>query len=65
MLNVNGAIADFPADKNAWTKLLEQLKPGFQRTINWNKFKPEVKVQQQNWYLDLLISLSLNLWRSK
>ena len=29
-------------------KLLEQLKSGFKRTINWNKHEPKVTVEQQN-----------------
>ena len=29
-------------------KLLEQLKSGFKRTINRNKYQPKVKVEQQN-----------------
>ena len=38
--------------------MLEQLKSGFKRTINWNKYEPKVTVQQQNRYLDLLINPS-------
>ena len=30
-------VATLSAQNNA--KLLQQLKPGFKRTINWNKFK--------------------------
>ena len=37
-------------------KLLEQLKPVFKRTINWNKYQRTVTVQQKNRYLDLLIN---------
>ena len=37
-------------------KLLEQLKSGFKRTINWNKYEPKVTVEQRNQYLDLLIN---------
>ena len=40
------------------TKLLEQLKSSFERTINWNKYEPKVTVQQQNRYLDFLINPS-------
>ena len=29
-------------------KLLEQLKSGFKRTINWNKYEPKVTVEQRN-----------------
>ena len=36
-------------------KLLEQLKSGFKRTINWNKYQPKVSVQTPNPYLDFLI----------
>ena len=39
-------------------KLLEQLKSGFKRTINWNKYEPKVTVQEQNRYLDFLIDPS-------
>ena len=28
-------------------KLLEQLKSGFKRTINWNKYEPKVTVQEK------------------
>ena len=27
-------------------KLLEQLKSGFKRTINWNEYEPKVTVQE-------------------
>ena len=37
-------------------KLLEQLKSGFKRTINWNKYKPKVTSKQQKRYLDFLIN---------
>ena len=33
-------------------KLLEQLKSGFKRTINWNKYQSKISVQTQNRYLD-------------
>ena len=36
-------------------KLLEQLKPGFKWTINWNKYKSKVSAQAKNQYLDYLI----------
>ena len=39
-------------------KLLEQLKSGFKRTINWNKYEAKVTVGQQNRYLDFLINRS-------
>ena len=35
--------------------LLEQLKSGFKRTINWNKYQLKVSVQAPSPYLDLLI----------
>ena len=40
-------------------KLLEQLKPGFKRTINQNKYKPKVTELQQNQYLEFLIGSSI------
>ena len=40
------------------TKLLEQLKFGFKRTINWNKYESNTKKFAQNRYLnDLLIQI--------
>ena len=39
-------------------KLPEQLKLGFKRTINWNKYQPKVSVQAPNPYLDFLIDPS-------
>ena len=30
------------------TKLLEQLKTGFKRTIKWNKYRSQMIVQPQN-----------------
>ena len=39
-------------------KLLEQLKPGFERTNNWNEYEPKVTVEQQNQFLDFLINPS-------
>ena len=37
------------------TKLLNQLKSGFKRTINWNKYQSEMSTERQNQYLDYLI----------
>ena len=37
------------------TKLLEQLKSGFKRTIRWNKYRSEITVQPQNKNLNYLI----------
>ena len=39
-------------------KLLQQLKSGFKRTINWNKHRSKKSTEVQNWYLDKLISPS-------
>ena len=39
-------------------KLLEQLKSGFKRTTNWNKYQSKITPQTQNRYLDFLIDLS-------
>ena len=35
-------------------KLLEQLKSGFKRTINWNKYQSKVSPERINQYLDFL-----------
>ena len=39
-------------------KLLQQLKSGFKRTINWNKYQPKVSPERQNQYLNFLIDPS-------
>ena len=39
-------------------KLLPQLKSGFKRTINWNKYQSKVTIQVPNPYLDYLINPS-------
>ena len=39
-------------------KLLQQLKSGFKRTINWNKYESSVKTFVQNRYLNCLINPS-------
>ena len=39
-------------------KLFEQLKSGFKRTINWNKYEPKVSAQAPHSYLDFLINPS-------
>ena len=36
------------------TKLLEQFKSGFERTINWNKYQSKKSTEKQNQYLDYL-----------
>ena len=36
-------------------KLLEQLRSGFKRTINLNKYQPKVSPERQNQYLDFFI----------
>ena len=39
-------------------KLLQQLKTGFKRTINWNKYESTVKTFARNRYLNYLTDLS-------
>ena len=39
-------------------KLLQQLKSGFKRTINWNKYESNIKTFAQNRYLNYLINPS-------
>ena len=33
-------------------KVVEQLKSGSKRTINWNKYQPKVSTEGKNQYLD-------------
>ena len=40
------------------TKLLQQLRSGFKRTMNWNKYQSKSTTQNPNQYLDYLIDLS-------
>ena len=37
------------------TKLLEQLKSGFKRTVKWNKYRSQMTIQPQNNNLNYLI----------
>ena len=39
-------------------KLLQQLKSGFKRTINWNKYQSDPKTYAQNRYLNHLVKPS-------
>ena len=39
-------------------KLFQQLKSGFKRTINWNKYESSVKTFAQNRYLNCMIDQS-------
>ena len=39
-------------------KLLEHLKSGFKRTINWNKYQSKKSTERPNQYLDYLIDAS-------
>ena len=39
-------------------KLLEQIKSGFKRPINWKKYQPKVSPERLNQYLDFLIDPS-------
>ena len=38
------------------TKILQQLKSGFKRTINWNKYQSKSELMGQNQYLNHLIN---------
>ena len=40
------------------SRLLQQLKPGFKHTINWNKYQSKVTMQTRSQYLDYLIDPS-------
>ena len=48
-----GPVVTLSTQDNA--KLLEQLKSGFKRTINWNEYQPKVSTERPNQYLDFLI----------
>ena len=48
----------FSTNDNA--KLLEQLKSGFKRTINWTKYQSKISTEAQNQYLGFLINPSFN-----
>ena len=39
-------------------KLLQQIKLGFKRTINWDKYQTKVSIEAPNPYLDYLIDRS-------
>ena len=39
-------------------KLLQQLKSGFKRTINWNKYQSSIKTYTRDRYLNHLVDLS-------
>ena len=42
-------------------KLLQQLKPGFKETINWNKYESSVKTFAKYRYLNYLINPSFQV----
>ena len=39
-------------------KLLPQLKSGFKRTINWNKYQSKLRIERQNRFLDYVNDLN-------
>ena len=41
-------------------KLLQQLKSGFKRTINWNKYQSKIPVREQSRFFDYLIDSSFS-----
>ena len=45
----------FTLSKENDTKLFEQLKTGFKRTIKWNKYRPQMTIQPQNNNFNYLI----------
>ena len=47
-------VVTLSAQDNA--KLVQQLKSGFKRTINWNKYESSIKTSAQNRYLYYLIN---------
>ena len=55
-LNLYVPVVTLSTQDNA--KLLQQLKSGFKRTINWNKYESNVKTFARNRYLNHLINPS-------
>ena len=49
-------VVTLPTQDNA--KKFQQLKSGFKRTINWNKYQSYLTIQAQNLYLDYIIDPS-------
>ena len=41
-------------------KLLQQLKSGFKRTTNWNKYQSKVSIERQKYYLDYLVDQNIS-----
>ena len=39
-------------------ELRQQLKSGFKRTVNWNKYQSDPKIYAQNQYLNCLVDPS-------
>ena len=48
-------VPDVTLSKENDTKLLEQLKTGFKRTIKWNKYRSQMPVQSNNNKINYLI----------
>ena len=58
VLEITGTKLYVPAvtlSKEIDIKLLEQLKPGFKRSIKWNKYRSQMTIQPQNNKLNYLI----------
>ena len=52
-------VPDVPLSIQDHAKLLQRLKPGFKRTINWNKYNSKMEpLNASNPYLDFLIGPS-------
>ena len=50
MQNLNVVVVTLSTQDNV--KLLDQLKSGFKRTINWNKYQSKATIQTPYQYLD-------------
>ena len=55
-INLLCSIRNFTTRDNA--KMLKQLKPGFKRTINWNKYQSKRSIERQKTILAYLIDPS-------
>ena len=55
-ITIYDSVVTLPTQDN--TKLLQQLKSGFKKSINWNKYQSDPKIYAQNRYLDHLVDTS-------
>ena len=59
------SVPDVTLSKENDTKLLEQLKSGFKRTIKWNKYRSQMTVQNNNNNINLFKELLQKITQQK